>query len=146
MPTAAKLVAALLLAIVIYLATEAAIPGLPEGTQVGYIREIAAAVGFLTGWLSVGPRPGRDRAEAIAAGLKGVIIATFFVLLFASLDAMYQRTTRMMYDDPLEAALGVFEEMLGFGALLARPGVLGVLIAGGLATGFLTREAARRWR
>ena len=146
MPTAAKLVAAIALAAVMYLATVTFIPGLPEGTQTGYIREIAAGIGFFCGWFFVGRAPGNTFPEAMSTGLKGAVIACFWVLLAASGYLMIRRSMRMMYDGAFDAVLGVFEQLIELGALLFVPGVIGVLLFGGLAVGAVTRGAARRWK
>lgn len=146
MPTAAKLVAAFALALVMFVATVNYIPGLPEGTQTGYIKEIAAGIGLLCGWFFVGRTPGGNFAEALSNGLKGAVIATFWVLMVASGYMMIRRSMRMMYDGVIEAVLGVFEQLVELGALLFTPGVLGVLLGGGMLVGIAARGASRRWK
>ena len=146
MPTAAKLVAAIALAVVLSIATMNYIPGLPQGTQTGYIREIAAVIGFFCGWFFVGRSPGNTLPEAMSTGVKGAVIATFWVLMAASGYLMIRRSMRMMYDGVFDAVLGVFEQFIELGALLAVPGVLGVLMIGGLAVGAAARGASRRWK
>lgn len=145
MPTAAKLFAALGLAIVLYLATAAYIPGLPEGMQVGRIREIAALVGFFSGWWLVGSKPGRSLSEAASTGVKGSVIACFWVLVFASGYQMIKRSLNMMFDGVFDAVLGVFEQMIELGAYLFVPNVMGLLLGGGMAVGAVTLWASRRW-
>lgn len=146
MPTAAKLVAAAALAAVMYLAALAYIPGLPQGTQTGYIREIAAAIGLLSGWFFVGTKPGGTFAEGLSNGVKGAVIACFWVLIFASGYMMIKRSMRMMYDGVFDAVLGVFEQMIELGALLFVPSVIGLLFGGGMIVGAVTRAAGRRWK
>lgn len=145
MPTAAKLVAAVFLAAVMFVATVNYIPGLPEGTQVGRIREIAAGIGLLSGWFVLGRAPGKTASEAVSAGIKGALIACFWVLVVAAGYQMIRRSMRMMYDGVMEAVLGVFEQMIELGAPLFVPGVLGVLLAGGALAGLAARMAQRRW-
>ena len=74
------------------------------------------------------------------------MIATFWVLMAASGYLMIRRSMRMMYDGVFDAVLGVFEQFIELGALLAVPGVLGVLMIGGLAVGAAARGASRRWK
>lgn len=145
MPTAAKLVAAITLAIVMYVATVNYIPGLPQGTQTGYITEIAALIGFLCGWFFVGKAPGETFSMALSNGLKGAIIASFWVLMVASGVVMIRRAMRMMYDGVMDAVLGVFEQLIELGGLIFVPGVLGVLLVGGMLVGAAARSAGRRW-
>lgn len=145
MPTAAKFVAALALAVVMFVATVNYIPGLPEGTQVHNIREIAAAIGFICGWFVVGPQPGNTFAESLSNGVKGALVAAFFILILVSAYTMIKRAMRMMYDGVMDAVLGVFQQFVEFAALLFAPGVIGVLLVGGVVVGLLTKWASRRW-
>lgn len=145
MPTAAKIVAALALAIVMYVATVNYIPNLPEGTQVHRIREIAAGIGFVCGWWIIGPQPGLTFMESLSNGLKGALVATFWTLMAAASYTMLQRSMRMMYDGVMEAVLGVFQQLVDFGALALAPGVVGVVVIGGMMAGAVARGTARRW-
>ena len=145
MPTAAKLVAAVMLAAVMALTVMNYIPNLPEGTQVGHLREIAAFVGLVTGWLAVGARPGESFADSLSNGLRGAAIATALVLLFGSGVVMINRSMHHMYDGPMDAVIGVFELVAKYGALMGTPGVVGTLIVGGALTGWLARGTSRRW-
>lgn len=145
MPTAAKLISALALAVVLYVATVNYIPGLPEGTQVGWIREIAALTGLLCGWFVVGRKPESRLSEAISSGIKGAVVGCFWVLLVAAGYQMIRRALMMMYDGVIDAVLGVFERLIELGALLFTPGVAGVLMVGGGLVGVLARWSARRW-
>ena len=61
MPTAAKLGAAVAFAIVGWLAAMAYIPQLPESTNTTYFREITAFLGFVLGWVTLGPAVGREQ-------------------------------------------------------------------------------------
>ncbi len=145
MPTAAKFVAALALAIVMLVATVNYIPNLPDGTQIHRIREIAAAIGFVCGWWIIGPQPGHTLAESLSNGLKGALVATFWVLMVAASFTMIQRSIRMMYDGVMDAVLGVFQQLVDFGSLIFTPGVLGVVVIGGMGVGAVARATARRW-
>lgn len=145
MPTAAKLTSALALAVVLWVATVNYLPGLPEGTQAGWIREIAALTGLLCGWFIVGRKPEHRVSEAISSGIKGAVVGCFWVLLVASGYQMIDRAMMMMYDGVIDAVLGVFERMIELGRLLFTPGVIGVLLVGGSLVGVLARWSARRW-
>jgi hypothetical protein len=146
MPTAAKFAAALCLAFVLYIATINYIPALPEGTQTKGIAEIAAGIGCLCGWLFVGPKPGRTSGKAISNGIKGALIAVFWVLMVAATYQMIRRSLRMMYDGAFEAVIGIFEQVLDLGGYVFVPGVLAWIFMGGLATGLITRAVSLRWK
>ncbi|NEY91337.1 TrgA family protein [Tabrizicola oligotrophica] len=145
MPTAPKLTAAVIFALVAAIAAHLFIPALPEGTQVKLFREISAAIGFLCGWLIMGRMTGRGMVEAINRGLVTSVSILFWCLLVFSIYFMIRKSTRMMYDGPMEAVLGIFEMMLEFGMLLKSPATPVALAAGGVLGGMLTEAASRRW-
>ena len=72
MPTAAKLIAALCLAIVAWLTSEAIRPLFPAGTDFGNFNYINAAIGLVLGWIILGARAGRG----YAAGISNAMIAS----------------------------------------------------------------------
>jgi hypothetical protein len=146
MPTAAKLVAAFLLAIVMYVATVNYLPRLPQGTQIGYITAISAAIGSICGWLFVGNSLGNHLGEAVSNGLKGAVIALVWVLMFASVYQMIRLSMRDMYDGVFDAVLGVFARFLELSGLIFAPGVLGVIFVGGGIVGVAARSASKRWK
>jgi hypothetical protein len=146
MPTTAKLVAAAFFAVIGWLAANAHIPALGENAAIGYFREISALIGLVVGWSVMGSLVGQGYADAVGSGLRTSVTLAFFALLIFSTVLMFRETTRMTYDGPMEAVLGVFELMLEHGRKMLTPGVLGVLVVGGALGGVLTEWAARRWR
>jgi hypothetical protein len=146
MPTSAKLVAAVLFALIGWLAANAHIPALGEGAAVGRLREISALIGLLVGWTTMGSLVGHSYSDAIGSGLRTSVTLVFFALLVFSTWQMLQQSTKMAYDGPMEAVLGVFEFMLENGRKMLTAGVLGVLVIGGALAGMITEWAARRWR
>ena len=145
MPTASKLIAAVFFALVAALAAHLFIPVLPEGTQTKLFRELSAAIGFLCGWLIMGRTTGRGTTEAINRGLVTSVAIVFWCLLVFSIYFMIRKSTRMMYDGPMDAVLGVLELMLEYGTLLKHPATPVVLVAGGVVGGMLTEAVSRRW-
>ncbi|MDQ2065064.1 TrgA family protein [Xinfangfangia sp. CPCC 101601] len=146
MPTTAKLVAALFFAAIGWFAANAHIPALGEQAYFGRFREITALIGLLVGWYTMGSLVGQSYADAVGSGLRTSVTLVFFALLIFATYLMYGQTQKMIFDGPLEAALGVFENMLDQGRKMLTPGVLGVLIIGGAVGGMLTEWTARRWR
>lgn len=153
MPTAAKLVAAVVFALVGGLAAHLFIPAMPEGTAISYFREISAGIGLLCGWWimgrgtsrSVGRSTGHSYSDAISTGIVTSVAILFWCLLGFAIYFMIKRSTNMMYDGPMEAVLAVFELMYEYGAYLARPATPVALLLGGIFGGCLTEFVARRW-
>lgn len=145
MPTASKLVAAVAYALLGFLAAQTFVKYLPEGTPLGYFREITAAIGFITGWLVMGKLTRKGYREAINTGLVTALILVFWALLAFSLYFMIKKSMRMMYDGPMEAVLGVFQLMFDYGKMLLVPDMLGVILVGGIVAGLITEWAGKRW-
>ena len=145
MPTASKLAAAVAFALLGLLAAQTFIKYLPEGTPLGYFREITAAIGFIVGWLWMGKLTRKGYREAINSGMVTALILVFWALLVFSLYFMLKKSTRMMYDGPMEAVLGVFQLMFDYGKMLLVPDMLGVIFVGGMVAGLVTEWAGKRW-
>lgn len=145
MPTAAKLVAAVVFAVVAFFAAQAMIPNLPEGTQIGYLREICALLGLIVGWMVMGGLVGKGYVEAAGFGIRTSVTILFWATLGFSIYEMILRSTHMMYDGPMEALLGVFDLMIYYGKMMGDPTFLGTLLVGGIIGGLLAEAAGRRW-
>ena len=146
MPTGAKLIAAVMFALVGWLSARAYIPMLPESTRTGFFAEIMAALGFMLGWLTLGPNMGRGYSEAASLGLRTSLLLVFWGLLGFSIFFMIQRSTKMIYDNVGAAVLDVPMLMLQYGRLLGSNEVIGTLVLGGLLGGMVTEFGGRRWR
>jgi hypothetical protein len=146
MPTASKFFAAIFFAGVAAFAAHLFIPMLPEGSQTNLFRELSAGIGFACGWFIMGQRIGTGVADAVNRGLVTSISMLFWCLLLFSILQMVRKSTRLMYDGPMDAVLGIFDIMLEYGALLKGPATPLALAAGGVLGGILTEAVGRRWR
>lgn len=149
MPTATKLFSAVFFALLAGLAAHLFIPVLPEGTQTSLFRELSAGIGFFCGWFIMGRPPvytaRRGMTEAINRGIVTSVAVLFWCLLLFSIYFMVRKSTRMMYDGPMDAVLGIFEMMLEYGALLRHPATPAVLLGGGVLGGIMAEWIGRRW-
>jgi hypothetical protein len=146
MPTGAKLIAAVAFALIGWLAARAYIPALPESTRTGYFPEIMAALGFLLGWLTLGPHVGRGYSEAASLGLRTSLLLVFWGLVGFSIYFMVQRSTKMIYDNVGAAVLDVPLLMMQYGRMMWSTEFIGILALGGLLGGIATEFGGRRWR
>jgi hypothetical protein len=145
MPTAAKLVAAVLFALLAAAGAVVYIPLLPEGTQTGWLIPGCAGLGLISGWLVMGPNVGRSYAEAVATGFRAIITAVFFAVLLFAIYVMIIRSMHMLYKGPMEALLAVFAIMLEYGKLMLDRTFIGVLAAGAAIGGVISEFVGRRW-
>lgn len=145
MPTAARLVAAIVFAALGYLLSELVKPLFPPGTDLGRVSEMNAGVGLFVGWVVAGSRAGDGWRAAVGHGLTGAAAFVFWAMLLHSGIEMIRRSMRGQYDGPVAAVVGIFELMIGYGQVVATAGVIGALILGGVAAGIAAEYAARRW-
>jgi len=145
MPTAAKLVGAVLFALTAFLAAELFKPGMPAGTQFGVFSFICAAIGFLSGWNMMGKRTGFGTSAAISTGIQTSITIAFFALFGFSMYHMVMRSIQLRYNGLSEAMSDVFNLLLDNGAMMMNARVIGALLIGGVVGGVLTDIAGRRW-
>ncbi|NJM84543.1 MAG: TrgA family protein [Tabrizicola sp.] len=146
MPTAAKLMSAVVFAIVGWIAANYHVPALGEDAEVGLFREMVGFIGLIVGWRVMGPSVGKGYAEATGSGLKTSIVLVFFALLLFSIYEMVKESTKMRYDGPMDAVLDVFNLMLINGREMLTPGVIATLVIGGMIGGWIAENASRRWR
>ncbi|MGC9370810.1 MAG: TrgA family protein [Paracoccaceae bacterium] len=146
MPTAARLFAAIAYAALAFVASEQFKPLLPEGLDTGYLSQVNAVIGLLTGWFVMGRLAGDGYGHAVLHGFRSTVALVFYVVLLHSVLEMFRLSFRMRYDDPLEAVAGIFEEAMEYGRMIATsPEVMAILLLGGVLAAWLAEFAARRW-
>ena len=147
MPTAAKLVAGLVFGFVAFLAAHFYALSLPGGASSGVLRQVSAVVGVLCGWFVMGPFAKRARGpvDAMGAGVRTSLTMLIFVLLIFAIVDMMDRAFKGRFKTPLDAILSIFEQSMRLIVPVAQPGILGVLLLGGLAGGAMAHWAGRRW-
>ncbi len=145
MPTAARLLAALGMACLAFVVSGQVIPLYPEGKDFGYFTQINMALGAATGWVVMGPRGGRGVVPAINNGLTGTLVMVFWCLVVYGTIDMVELAMRNRYGGPLEAAVSVFQIALDYLLSILTQTIVVTLLVGGVAVGFLTDFAARRW-
>lgn len=145
--TAARLVAALLFAVIGYFAAIEVFKTFPEGIRATWFAPSIGAIGLWQGWVVMGPAAGRGFLGAMGVGLRTSLQITFFGLALYALREMFRRSANLRYDDfgvAVIDAMNLFIEYLGDLAMI--PTAIGVLAIGGLVAGLLTEAASRVWR
>lgn len=146
MPTAAKLISALLFAALAYAVADRVLAKAPEGTVEGWFREIMAAFGLFAGWQVLGPRAKSGFSFTLAAGLTASAVVAFLGLFFVAGHQMIVQSMRGAYGGPFSA----IEDMMAIGGeratILLEPDVGGLLLLGGLVIGVAAHLAGRAWR
>jgi hypothetical protein len=146
MPTAAKLVAAALFALTGFIAAETYRAALPEGGTMGQFALVVALIGLICGWMVSGAYAGRGYVFSVTIGVRTSVTIAVAALLAGAVYQMVKNAFRRLYDTPMEAIVGIFEEMLKLGRLVLTQDVLIVLGVGAVVGGIGAEWASRRWR
>lgn len=147
MPTAARLVAAILFAGLFWIVSQAALPlfALAEQPDPRGFAMINTVAGLLLGWRLGGDGAGRNRwSGAVGQGLTTMIATAFVALFLHALIRMVALSMRKHYDGPAEAVIGVFALMIEMGRTMATPEVISLLLAGAVLLGLVVEWVGRR--
>lgn len=145
MPTAPKLIAAILFAALAWFVTDLVKPILEEGTQMGLLSPVNTVIGAFFGWRVMGARAGQSMKAAFGYGLTTAVIIVFWCLLVWSAYLMTIQSTRLRYDGPIEALQDMFFMMVKFAQAMFTAEIMGSLVVGALVFGWLTEQVARRY-
>lgn len=146
MPTAARLVAAMSLALLAFIASGLIMPLMPEGTGFGYFTHVNIAVGVLCGWLLMGKAAGKGFTAAINNGITGMVAMVFWALFVQGAYEMIRQAMRFRFDGPFEALMAILQIGFEYASTVLMPHVLLTLLVGGILAGFATEYASKRWR
>ncbi|MDG1736986.1 MAG: TrgA family protein [Paracoccaceae bacterium] len=145
MPTAARLAAALCLALTALATAHNIVPLLPEHLGTGRFYEISMGLALLVGWFPMGKRAGRGFTSAISNGITGGVILTFWGLVVFGFLRMWKLAFRKKYDDLVETFSGFVHEIITYAAYFQDLNVLASIVIGSLVTGIVAELAARRF-
>jgi hypothetical protein len=146
MPTAAKLVAALALALTGAVAAIVFIqmnPELPVG-----IRFVGtnALVGFFAGWYSLGKNPGNGIFDGAMSGIRSLI----FLLIGSGMVFAFYHVSRNLQQfrskDVTSMPLAWIEKSFEYVVLALSKELAIALVIGGVASGIASYVASRRWQ
>ncbi len=146
MPTAAKLVGAVLFFGVGWVAGLAVVDTLPEGQLATYFPLVIALIGLTQGWLVSGNLAGQGTAAAIGNGLRTSVQIVFYGLTLFALREMFMRSANLRYDDFGQAIIAAMELWIEYFYQMGNVTIWGILVIGGIGAGLLVEAASRRWR
>ena len=145
MPTAAKLISAIILAAIGWMCGEMVKPLMPEGSELSSLSPTCAAVGLIVGWFYLGPRADRDMGSVGANAGTTIFVQVFLTLFVFSFSEMLTNSLRKRYDGPVEATLDIFvisgETVMEF----TTAEIVATVIIGGLIASKFAHFAARKW-
>lgn len=146
MPSAARLMGAVCLAVLAFILSGMVMPLMPESTDFGYFVPLNMVLGLVIGWTVMGSRVGGDTtAAAINNGLAGVFVLMLWGIGVQSAYEMFRLAMRNRYDDPFEALVAIFQIAAEYGVIIATVPIGIALVVGAAISGLLTEFARNRW-
>jgi hypothetical protein len=146
MPSAARLMGSVCLAVTAWVISRMVMPLMPESTDFGYFVPVNVVLGLLTGWFVMGPRAGRGTTAAINNGLTGVFVLMFWGIAVQAINEMVRLAMMNRYGGPFEAIVAVFQIGAGYAVIIATVEIGVALVVAAAISGLVTEFAGRRWR
>lgn len=145
MPTATKLISALVLAIAGAALGFLLTPLVPKISNANLI-PIAAALGFVAGWVVIGRRIERKMGGAVLAGIAGVLTLVVWFLLVQGLRDMLRLAMDHRYHGPLEAIVDIIRLSTEYIPYFIRYDIGALLVAAALFSGVIAKITNRHWK
>lgn len=145
MPNAAKLVAAIGMAIVAFIVSQLVKELFEEETNFGWFTYVNVALGCVVGWSVMGSRAGRGGVSAVNVGLTTSVVLVFWALFAQSCNEMVRLAMRNRFDGAFEALVAIFELGVEYLMFMSTGLIWVVLLGGGVVVGLITEQAWRRW-
>ena len=146
MPTAAKLIAALALALT---AAAGAYVFIGQNTDIPIGARFIATnmvVGFFAGWYSLGRRPGHSNFSGALSGVRSLV---FLLIGSGMVFAFYfvsQNLQQFKSKDIMSMPLAWIEKSFEYVVMSLNQDILLVIVIGRLISGVATYQASIRWR
>jgi len=145
MPTAAKLIAAVLFGALTFFVSDLVKPLLPEGSQVGLLSPINALFGLIMGWRISGARAGDGYVPSLGYGLTSVFAITFWCILVWAGYEMTINSINLRFDGPIEALQAMAGYMVDYARMIGVQAIVLPMVIGGLVCGWITEYFSHRW-
>lgn len=146
MPTAARLVAAISLALVAWAVSLQVMRRMTEIADFGAFVFVNIGLGLVVGWVVMGHRAHRGLVATLNNGITGVAVLVFWALVVQGANEMFRLALNRRYHNPVEAIYAIFENAANYAVALWAPEIVATLLAGGVLAGMATRAAAKMWR
>lgn len=146
MPNAAKLFAALSLAVLGWVASDMVKPLVPFSTDWGWFNYVNAAIGAIVGWLFLGPRAGGGLTAAINNGITSAVALVIVGVLVQAGNEMVRLSFARRYTSPFEAIAAIFEIGIDYARILLDMQFILTLLVGGIVAAIVAEAVGKIWR
>lgn len=146
MPTAAKLVSAIYMAlagVLVIMVVISVYPGLER--EANGMAITAGIVGLLVGWHGLGSRVGLEESSAAGLGLRSGITAFLWVLFLFAANHMIQGMLGHAYYQPMSAVLQIPMRMIEYGRAALDLRILGAIVVLSAIGGVVAKRTVNKW-
>ncbi len=146
MPTAAKLVAAIFLAISGVIVVTVVVNVYPDAARrsVG-MTSAAVLMGIIIGWRGLGRQIADDEGSGVVSGLRSGIAMFVWVVFLFGLGDMIIGIMDNAYYQPMTALLVIPAGMIKYGQMALNVPILGTMLVLAAVAGKMTKAANERW-
>ncbi len=146
MPTAAKLVASIMLAISGFIVVIVVVNVYPDAARrsVG-LTTTAVLAGLIIGWRSLGKRISEDEGSGMNSGLKAGVLMFVWVIFLYALENMIGGIKDNLYYQPMTALLVIPAGMIKYGQMALNVPLIGTMVVLAAISGKVTKTADSRW-
>ncbi len=146
MPTAAKLVSAIYMAIASVVVIMVVVSVYPDiEREQNRMAITAGIVGLLVGWRGLGKRIKFEERTAVSLGIRSGGSAYLWVLFLFGLNEMIQGILRNRYFEPIDAVLTIPAEMMEIGQLSLRLPIVAAILVLSAVGGIIAKRTGNRW-
>jgi len=146
MPTAARLVAAIALAIASYGVSTVLLYHTEPLQETGISHIFFGVVGFFVGWMRLGPLAERGYRGGWTGGIQAAIIVYVWCFFIAACHFVYQGFYKHTYKTIDGMLDGLFIQCIVYATYITQWPVLIAAVFGGLLAGTFSAMAGRLWR
>ena len=147
MLTMPKLISALMIGFIAWIASGLVMEVMPRETDFGWFVPLSVVVGLACGWMILGRRATGRLGLSIAAsiGLTAVLGMVFWTLFLVSFNEILRLSLEGRFDGAVAALQALVPVMGDYGQYLVETDTILLLAIGGPVAGILADAAARRW-
>ncbi|MBY6200160.1 TrgA family protein [Maritalea mobilis] len=146
MPTAAKLVGAILFFGIGWVAAGFVLDTFPPEMAATYFPLTIGLIGVWQGWMVAGGNAGSGIGASVGQGARTSVQMAFFGILLFALREMFRRSSNLRYDSPGEAVIATLELFRDYFLQSLTIPIWGTLLIGGMIAGALVEIASKLWK
>jgi len=146
MPTAPKLIAGILLSLTAVLVAYMYTFGFPNQTFKKEYYMLAAGVGFLVGWYTLGQKPFFGGKDSVVAGIRANIIMALVAAFSFALVSVWNGMGEHDFNNPFQVPITLITRSIAYFTAGLTVKICSIVLLTGALSGRLTGLANLHWR